>query len=83
MHCHQRKESFEVRSAKLEGGSEQPIQVTGKYQKRYESIADRVRKMRGLYADGAELTDAAFSTKNPLIRINLFKMIPTRVSIYG
>jgi len=35
-----------------------------------KSIADRIRKMTGLYADGAELIDTAFSTKNPLIRIN-------------
>jgi uncharacterized protein (TIGR02391 family) len=38
-----------------------------------KSIADRIRKMTGLYADGAELIDTAFSTKNPLIRINLLK----------
>jgi len=36
-----------------------------------KSIADRIRKMTGLYADGNELIDTAFSTKNPLLRINL------------
>ena len=35
-----------------------------------KSIADRIRKMTGLYADGNELIDTTFSTKNPLIRIN-------------
>lgn len=35
-----------------------------------KSIADRIRNMTGLYADGAELIDTVFSTKNPLIRIN-------------
>jgi len=29
--------------------------------------------MTGLYADGAELIHTAFSTKNPLIRINLLQ----------
>lgn len=36
-----------------------------------KSIADRIRKLTGLYADGNELIDTAFSTKNPLVRINL------------
>ena len=38
-----------------------------------KSIADRIRKMTGLYADGAELIDTTFSTKNPLLRINLLQ----------
>ncbi|MEP7318326.1 MAG: TIGR02391 family protein [Panacibacter sp.] len=38
-----------------------------------KSIADRIRQMTGLYADGAELIDTAFSTRNPLIRINLLQ----------
>lgn len=38
-----------------------------------KSIADRIRKMTGLYADGAELIDTTFSTKNPLIKINLLQ----------
>ncbi len=36
-----------------------------------KSIADRLRAMSNLHADGMELADTAFSTKNPLIRINL------------
>jgi len=35
-----------------------------------KSIADRIRAMTGLYADGNQLIDAAFSTQNPLIKIN-------------
>jgi uncharacterized protein (TIGR02391 family) len=35
-----------------------------------KSIADRIRSMTGLYADGNALADTAFSTNNPLIRIN-------------
>ena len=38
-----------------------------------KSIADRIRKMTGLYADGNALIDTAFSTSNPLIKINLLK----------
>jgi uncharacterized protein (TIGR02391 family) len=38
-----------------------------------KSIADRIRKMTGLYADGAELIDTTFSTKSPLLRINLLQ----------
>ena len=38
-----------------------------------KSIADRIRKMTGLYADGAELIDTTFATKNPLIKINLLQ----------
>lgn len=36
-----------------------------------KSIASRLRNMTGLYADGNELVETAFSTSNPLIRINL------------
>ncbi|GGH70229.1 uncharacterized protein (TIGR02391 family) [Filimonas zeae] len=36
-----------------------------------KSIADRLRSLTGLYADGNELADVAFSTRNPLVRINL------------
>lgn len=35
-----------------------------------KSIADRIREMTGLYADGNALAETAFSTDNPLIRIN-------------
>ncbi|WP_343668417.1 TIGR02391 family protein [Chitinophaga sp.] len=35
-----------------------------------KSIADRLRSMTGLYADGNALVDTAFSTTNPLVRIN-------------
>lgn len=38
-----------------------------------KSIADRIRKMTGLYADCAELINTTFSTKNPLLRINLLQ----------
>ncbi|HTD97777.1 MAG TPA: TIGR02391 family protein [Mucilaginibacter sp.] len=38
-----------------------------------KSIADRIRTMTGLYADGNQLIDVAFSTGNPLIRINLMQ----------
>jgi uncharacterized protein (TIGR02391 family) len=35
-----------------------------------KSIADRIRNMTGLYADGNALIDTSFSTTNPMIRIN-------------
>lgn len=38
-----------------------------------KSVAERLRNMTGLYADGIALVDTAFSTTNPLIRINLLK----------
>lgn len=38
-----------------------------------KSVADRVRAMTGLYADGNALADTAFATSNPLIRINFLK----------
>ena len=38
-----------------------------------KSVADRIRTMTGLYADGNALVDVAFSTNNPMIRINLLQ----------
>jgi len=38
-----------------------------------KSIADRIRNLTGLYADGVTLIEVAFSTANPLIRINLLE----------
>ncbi|MGV3766799.1 MAG: TIGR02391 family protein [Chitinophagaceae bacterium] len=38
-----------------------------------KSIADRLRKITGLYADGNALAETAFSTANPLVRINYLK----------
>ncbi|HEY9000471.1 MAG TPA: TIGR02391 family protein [Mucilaginibacter sp.] len=38
-----------------------------------KSIASRIRSTTGLYADGTALVDVAFSTANPLIRINLLE----------
>lgn len=38
-----------------------------------KSIADRLRQMTGLYADGNALVEAAFSTSNPMIRINYLR----------
>ena len=38
-----------------------------------KSIADRLRKMTGLYADGNALVETAFSTTKPLISINYLK----------
>jgi uncharacterized protein (TIGR02391 family) len=38
-----------------------------------KSIADRLRAKTGIYADGNALVDVAFSTTNPLIRINLLQ----------
>jgi uncharacterized protein (TIGR02391 family) len=38
-----------------------------------KSIAQRLRQATGLYADGNELVDIAFSTKSPLIKINLLR----------
>lgn len=38
-----------------------------------KSIADRVRSMTGLYADGNALIEVAFSYSTPLIRVNLLK----------
>lgn len=38
-----------------------------------KSIADRIRFMTGVNADGNALTDTAFSTNNPLIKINLLR----------
>lgn len=35
-----------------------------------KSIADRLRSITGLYADGNALVETAFSTTNPLIRVN-------------
>jgi uncharacterized protein (TIGR02391 family) len=36
-----------------------------------KSIADRLRQMTGIHADGNALADVVFSTNNPLVRINL------------
>lgn len=38
-----------------------------------KSVADRLREITGLHADGNPLVDTAFSTTNPLIRINLLQ----------
>lgn len=38
-----------------------------------KSIAERIRTMTGLYADGNALIETAFATGNPLIKINLLK----------
>jgi uncharacterized protein (TIGR02391 family) len=38
-----------------------------------KSIADRLREMTYLYADGNALAETAFALKNPLIRISLLK----------
>lgn len=38
-----------------------------------KSIADRLRAMTGLYADGNALAETAFSTSNPLVKINWLK----------
>jgi uncharacterized protein (TIGR02391 family) len=38
-----------------------------------KSIADRLRAMTGLYADGNALAETAFSTVKPLIQINFLK----------
>lgn len=38
-----------------------------------KSIADRLRQMTGLYADGNPLVELVFSTSNPLVRINYLK----------
>ncbi len=38
-----------------------------------KSIADRLRAMTGLYADGNALAETSFSTSNPLIKINHLK----------
>lgn len=38
-----------------------------------KSIADRLRGMTGLYADGNNLVEVAFSTTNPLVRVNLLQ----------
>ncbi len=38
-----------------------------------KSVADKLRKLTGLYADGVELVEVAFSTKNPLIKVNLLQ----------
>lgn len=38
-----------------------------------KSIADRLRNMTGLYADGNALAETAFSTTTPLIKINYLK----------
>lgn len=35
-----------------------------------KSIADRLRTMTGLYADGNTLAETSFSTSNPLVKIN-------------
>ena len=38
-----------------------------------KSIAERIRNMTGLYADGNALIETAFATSSPLIKINLLK----------
>ncbi|MCE1169427.1 MAG: TIGR02391 family protein [Sphingobacteriia bacterium] len=38
-----------------------------------KSIADRLREMTGLYADGNALAETSFSTSNPLVKINHLK----------
>jgi uncharacterized protein (TIGR02391 family) len=38
-----------------------------------KSIADRIRKITGLHADGNALLDTAFATGNPQLRINLLR----------
>jgi uncharacterized protein (TIGR02391 family) len=38
-----------------------------------KSIADRLRAMTGLYADGNALAETIFSTSNPLVKINHLK----------
>ncbi len=38
-----------------------------------KSIADRLRTMTGLYADGNALAETSFSTSNPLVKINSLK----------
>ena len=38
-----------------------------------KSIADRLRKMTGIYADGNALVETSFSTSNPMIRINYLR----------
>jgi uncharacterized protein (TIGR02391 family) len=38
-----------------------------------KSVADRIRNITGLHADGVALTEAAFSKTNPLIKINLLQ----------
>jgi len=38
-----------------------------------KSVADRIRLMTGLYTDGVSLAEVAFSTTNPLIKINLMQ----------
>jgi len=38
-----------------------------------KSIADRLRHITGLYADGNALVETAFSTSNPMIRINYLR----------
>ena len=38
-----------------------------------KSVADRIRSITGLYTDGVTLTEVAFSTSNPLIKINLLQ----------
>jgi uncharacterized protein (TIGR02391 family) len=35
-----------------------------------KSVADRLRMITGVHADGNELAEVSFSTKNPLLRIN-------------
>jgi len=38
-----------------------------------KSVADRIRNTTGVHADGINLVEVAFSTTNPLIRINLLQ----------
>lgn len=38
-----------------------------------KSVADRIRHMTGLHADGNTLVETAFSLQNPMIRINFLK----------
>ncbi|MXV52671.1 TIGR02391 family protein [Pedobacter sp. HMF7647] len=48
-----------------------------------KSVADRLRAMTGLYADGNALAETIFSTDKPLIRINLMQNATDRSEHIG
>jgi uncharacterized protein (TIGR02391 family) len=48
-----------------------------------KSIADRLRQMTGLYADGNALVETAFSTSNPMVRINFLRNDTDRSEYIG
>lgn len=48
-----------------------------------KSVAERIRNMTGVYADGIKLVEVVFQINNPLIKINLLRNETDRSEHYG